>query len=537
MVANVQFVLEADEAKAVNAVLKLVRAQKKSDTQFKKTTRSAKQWDKALERSRRQVGSFVGGLVGTAGATAALRGVISGLRESERQLIAFDRAITPLLSLGENIQNIGEIREQVLSLSAAFGISEDVIASALFNLQSGTANLSTTIRDDLLKSGLQLTRLVGGDLDVNLTALIKTFQVFGKELGGVTQAQNRLFFAAEQGFVTFQDLAVLLPDILPAAKELGGTFDDVAASIITATQVGGRNEKTFTGIRNVFLRLNKAEKEGIKLSGTFVDKLRQIGQQADAEKLQKIFGAEAITVAATLVRNTDAIQRNLDKLAALPDDLVERKLGTRLADRATAIAESLRRLNQQIKTLSLSPEFAEVLGPDVEEIKLRTLGVKAGLPALIREFPFLASTLAGFRQITQAVAATGVAGPLGLAAEQILAKDLDTGIALATAVLRSQGLENEAFQLRLRQGQVPGIERGPEAAREFGMLAAQRDITPTQFQELKRLERGGILEEAGGRENVLTGFDEANTLLKATRNLKDTTNNMRRSTRSGGLQD
>src|SRR5690606_18919891 len=131
--------------------------------------------------------------------------------------------------------------------------------------------------------------LAGGDLNENLTSMVKTWQVFRGELGTVDIAQGKMFKTMEEGCLSMKDLAVLLPDILPAAKAFGVTFDEVAGSLITATQVGGRSEKTFTGIRNIITRLSAAQKEGIELTGTFAEKMEQLSS-VDPDTLKRIFG-------------------------------------------------------------------------------------------------------------------------------------------------------------------------------------------------------------------------------------------------------
>jgi len=190
MAANVQFNLDADEQKAVQAFLNVVNAQDKSTRGFKKTTQAGKKNSRQLQDVGRKATQLVGTLAGGAGVAGAAFAVARGFDEMGRRAVAFDDAITPLLSLGDNINNIQAIREEVLGLSSGFGIARDQIADTLFSLQSGTANLSEQIQGDLLESGLKLTQLAGGDLNTNMTALIKTFQIFGQDAAGVDDVLN-----------------------------------------------------------------------------------------------------------------------------------------------------------------------------------------------------------------------------------------------------------------------------------------------------------------------------------------------------------
>ena len=228
--------------------------------------------------------------------------------------VDFERQMTGLLSLGDNVKFPQLMKDQVVARSAAMGLDRGQIADTMYNLQSGTANLDGKMQRDLLNSAVVLHKATGTDLNETATAITKMVQVYGKDAGNVPQVSAKIFKTIQDGYLTGNDLATLLPDVLPAGKAMGVSADETLGSIVTATQVGGKTEKTLTGIRNVLLRMNNAEKEGIHLTGTFVEKLEQLSK-VDPNTLKKIFGDEAFSVLVTLAGKSAEVKKNIEAIA------------------------------------------------------------------------------------------------------------------------------------------------------------------------------------------------------------------------------
>lgn len=281
----------------------------------------------ALEQYRTQLGSIAG-----EGAT-------------------MERELRPLLSLGANAANARGLRSQVIDLSTATGIARPEVAQAMFNLQSGTANLDAPTRKQLLRGGMQMTQVAGGNLDTNLTALVKAWQVYGDQVQSVDLLQGKLFTTMEQGFMTMEDLARLLPDVMPAGKAFGLSLDEIGGSLITATQVGGRNEKTFTGMRNLVTRMSNAKDEGIDLgTGDFVSKIERLAK-VDPEIIKKIFGDEAITTVLTLTQNVEQLRKNIEAVGRVQPGLLQGKQTQQLGDPTTRAGQFMGMMEQYIANI------------------------------------------------------------------------------------------------------------------------------------------------------------------------------------------
>ncbi len=273
----------------------------------------------------------------TAGLGAITRGYVQDVTEAASATAEFEADLTGLLSLGDNLSSIQAIRSNVLSMSNAWGIARGEVADAMFVLQSGTANLSEAQRQDLMQSALELSKVYGVDLETALTGVTKAYQIYGGEVQNVSELQGKIALLAEEGFLNFQDVATLLPDVASAADAVGTSFDELVSLLIVSTQRGGDVSKTFTGVRNVLLRMANAQKEGIQLTGSLTNQLRQLGG-VDVEVLKKIFGDEALSTANNLISAVDEIDGALLKVGDSAVDVGE-KLAQAFEDPTRAAAE------------------------------------------------------------------------------------------------------------------------------------------------------------------------------------------------------
>lgn len=265
---------------------------------------------------------------------------------------AFERQMRELYAVGDNTRRMARLREQVLAGSTAYGIDRGAYADALTTLHSSVGNLPAGVGEQMMLSASQLTDVAGGQLRDNLMALIKVYQVYGDEAGRVDQIQSKLFKTVEEGIVTIEDVANLLPDVIPAARAFGVSMDEVAGALIVATQAGGRSEKTFTGFRNVILRMNQAEKEGIHLTGSLVDRLEQLSK-VDPITLERIFGAQAISVISNLVSKVNELRSAIEGVRGVTGQEIAEKGMQAMADMPTLAAKTRQSIDQMIANAAL----------------------------------------------------------------------------------------------------------------------------------------------------------------------------------------
>lgn len=297
----------------------------------------------------RRAGSAVTGLVAAYAGFHTVRTLVGSATRSVREhvegVVRLQAELKELLSLDRNGSNQEEIREKVLSLSGASSRSTKEIADLLFSIQSGSAGMDQAIQDQILSSSLLAGETTNASLNDNANALIKSWKIFGHEVESVSELQDKLFFSAERGMQTYGDMASLLPRVLPASEAYNFSLNETLATLAVATRVGGKNEQTYTQLRNTFLRMNNATKEGIELQGGFIDRLEQVSQH-DPDTLKRIFGDEAVTLVLSLKDRIGELRDEMKAFEEMPDGMLENKLRVNLQDDVSAYVRLLNSARQ-----------------------------------------------------------------------------------------------------------------------------------------------------------------------------------------------
>lgn len=387
MAPNVTFVLNADEAQAVAAFLKVQDSQKQ-------VTRAARDAGAAFDRQSRQVRDasaaydaigqrlrgVVGTLVGGYSVQWALRQTVQSFEESIRLTKDFEREMTGLLSLGSNARNFASVKQEVLDLSAAMGVARSEVANMMFNLQSGASGLDVDTVRQLRQETFELSKATGTDLAEAMTVLLKTYRIYGDEVSSVQDLQTKLFQTAERGYMTFSDLATLLPNVANAAKGFGYELDEVLGMLTVATQVGGDNEQTFTGVRNIFLRMNEALDQGIPLTNDLITNLEILSQQ-DPDVVNKIFGDRTFATVQSLADNTARVREEIEKIATASGDPALERLWEKMGDAAYRMSQITASFDQAIANAGIfSSEDAAVREKPLTDFKAQQLGAMRRMP-------------------------------------------------------------------------------------------------------------------------------------------------------------
>ena len=121
------------------------------------------------------------------------------------------------------------------------------------------------------------------------------------------------------------ELRKLLPEILAAAAHARLTPAEVAAALLVLARSVGKSEAAFAAFRDMMLRLKNAGDRGIWLSGSFEQRLDQLGAALAAqdpaarnETLKAIFGEDAAPYAGTLVDRAKELSQAVRKNTEVP---------------------------------------------------------------------------------------------------------------------------------------------------------------------------------------------------------------------------
>lgn len=279
------------------------------------------------------------GVAGYAGA-GGIGSIISGIRDGIQSIIdkraELETAITPLVMLDDNVSKMGGIRQEVLKTSIAMGRSYQEVGRFYADLVGSTGNLSEEQRDQLIKETKELADLTGGSLVEAQDLLTKSYQIYGSELKSVNELQNKLMQTQDKGSIEFSEMALRLPEVLQGGKTVGLSIDEVLGSVIGATRRSGSIEKTMTGLRNFFLIMERSQKKGVELTGTYSEKLKQISDLfiTNRSKMDELFGNEVVVHAASIAEAFKEVSeevKNLGLVTAETDSVAE-KLAAKFSD-------------------------------------------------------------------------------------------------------------------------------------------------------------------------------------------------------------
>lgn len=259
----------------------------------------------------------VAGYAGVAGISNIISGISQGLEDIAEQGSALEKAITPLISLGDNVNKMAEMRTEVIGLGATMGRDNQDIANFLESLESLSNTMAADTLRDIKRETIQLTELAGGDLQTNMRMLAKANETYGDSFKTINQEQNKLFKIQQDADVPMAEMAYRMPELMASAKQLGFSFDEVGAGVIATTVALGRSEGAFTGLRNVFAALEEAPKKGIELQGTMVEQLIQLRDAADQGKISllDLFGRDPLAAGGALLERIDSVRENINMLA------------------------------------------------------------------------------------------------------------------------------------------------------------------------------------------------------------------------------
>ena len=153
MAQNVQFILDADEGKAVQSFLKVVRSQKQAEGQTKRTAQAMNRQDKVQQRvaqSAKRIGGAIAGALGAGGvAVAAVRQLINEYdnliqrqEKARKQLENLAGAESNLIGLttGLSDQQQQQLRGQIRQLANQRGLPRRELTQAAAEAFSATSS-------------------------------------------------------------------------------------------------------------------------------------------------------------------------------------------------------------------------------------------------------------------------------------------------------------------------------------------------------------------------------------------------------------
>ena len=123
MANQVQFVIDADAAKAVEAAVRFAGAMGKPEVALERMVKKGKEVGGVMSGIGSSMLSWAGGLAAGASAATLWNNWTQNLVRARQQTVGFEGEMTELLSLGDNMSAIPQLKQQVLDYSAGWGMS------------------------------------------------------------------------------------------------------------------------------------------------------------------------------------------------------------------------------------------------------------------------------------------------------------------------------------------------------------------------------------------------------------------------------
>lgn len=361
---TVRFQLEADQAKAVQAFLKVIDAQNKSEKAFKAQAKAGKGFDdelRKLAKSYTIVGAAVGAASGGVALFLSLAGsFITNTKKIGTAALQAEKDMRAFFALGENSRNVAQIRESLFAQSTAFNQSVRTVADARFFLQSILGDANKEISDAILHNATLVGRL-GGDITSAINLSASAWVIYNKQLkeAGVTAKQlpSLLLAATDAAKATPDQFASFAPQALSAAAARNVNPFNVLALLGFGSGIVGDPSEAGTSVRNLINRVDKGtEVLGVTLQGNIIDKLKTINELAAGEMkiFEQIFESRLAGFAKVVAENADEIKRRADELKTVGPGLIEEKV-TRIRSDPQSLAldilGSAKQLGQNIDAI------------------------------------------------------------------------------------------------------------------------------------------------------------------------------------------
>lgn len=324
-------------------------------------------------------------------------------------------SITPLIALGDNAKDIRKISDEVNTMRVVYGATADEVSQLKFNIQSGGAALDKATQNNIRNMSLLSNQVAGFDTDSISKAALKSFNIFGKEIGSVTDVFNKFVITASDADANINEMAQSLPELFAAAKGVGSSMDDTLASVIALTPNAGTASKAIINLRNMFLRLEKAQIAGVLSAKDFRGQLEEL-KTKDVGTQMKIMEIEGFSAFTALTGAAGIFDSSLEKLSAKTGNLIAEMGKLRdEADPAFKISKQLKSFEEEKKITRGGPGAASVAG----ELSERTDQFLSGLTGAVLQAASLLSKGASFSPGVLAANVLGAGDVFGEASDSL----------------------------------------------------------------------------------------------------------------------
>ena len=193
-------------------------------------------FNQAANNAEARFGQLMNTVAGLAGTIAAGFGFTNVLKDIAKTANEFDHAMRGVWSItGLTEKEFKNLKNEVLSLSTQLPYTGKEIAGALYEAYS--AGVKTSEGLEFLKVAARGAIAGATDLKVAVDGLTTVQNAWGISTEDLTQKLDVIFYAIEQGKMTFEEFSGFIGMVAPTASIAGVSLEEVSAAIITLSLI------------------------------------------------------------------------------------------------------------------------------------------------------------------------------------------------------------------------------------------------------------------------------------------------------------
>lgn len=294
--------LRAERAKLNLDTKKGTQALKVINTQLDKNNLRIRESGDAMKKQRLNVGNY-GGAIGKLTGLMARLGVgfaVFRLLKGTFSIVKdFEQSQANLASvLGVNIDEMGALTEQAKRLGATTTFTASQVAE--LHLELAKLGFKEDI-EGMTQSILELAEATGTDLGESASVVGATMRGFGLDVSQTKRVTDVMAKAFTSSSLDMEKFSNSMAKVAPVAQLADVSLERTTAMLGTLTDRGLEASTAGTGLRNMFLKSNKA---GL----TFAEAMDKIRNATDQSKeAMRLFGVRGTTVGVILANSQQGI--------------------------------------------------------------------------------------------------------------------------------------------------------------------------------------------------------------------------------------
>jgi TP901 family phage tail tape measure protein len=195
---------------------------------------------------------------------AALGRMMSVVRQLTREFQDLEIKISEIRTISQDAQmSMASWRKEILELSGSYGVDVLQVATGVRRLISqqvakGAGNLK------IAAEAIRFSRIAVTEFEASINLLAGTMNAFDQSAGQAQETAALFFKTIELGRSTGEDLAKNIGRVLPAARSLGLTLEEVTATLAALEIQGVKGNEAVTMLNQFLLKLTKPSERMIE---------------------------------------------------------------------------------------------------------------------------------------------------------------------------------------------------------------------------------------------------------------------------------